>query len=111
MKMSLDLRHLACGGVSVINIFSFGMYDSRGRSHGNTVVVQCQWFMTLCMLPSSSESVDWNDRRSQECGLAIRNQASPSWLKHIKQFLLLFSAILKGQQSMLVDFCVGGYLT
>lgn len=26
VKMSLDPRHLACAGVSVINIFSFGMF-------------------------------------------------------------------------------------
>lgn len=110
MKMSLDTRHLACGGVSVINIFSFGMYDSRGGSHGNTVVVPCQGFITLCMLPVSSESVDWNDRKSQECGVATTNQSSPSWLRSIKLLLSPFSENLKGQQSMLVDFCVEGFL-
>lgn len=89
--MSLDPRHLACVGVSDINIFSFGMYDSRGGSHGNTIVVQCQWCMTLCMWPLSSESVDWKDKKSQECGAVIRNQASPSWLKRIKRLLSLFS--------------------
>lgn len=102
--MSLDPRHLACGGVSVINIFSFGIYDGRGGSHGNTVVVPCQWFITLCMLPVSSERVDWNDRNYLECGAAIRSQSSPSWLRSIKLLLSLFSENLKGQQTMLVDF-------
>lgn len=109
--MSFDPRHLACGCVSVINIFLFGTYDSQGGSLGNTVVVPWQWFITLCMLPVSSESVDWNDRESQECGIAIRNQSSPSRLRSIKLLLSLFSENLKGQQSVLVDFCVGGYLT
>ncbi len=71
----------------------------------------CQWFMALCMLPLSSKRVDWNDRKSQESGMAIRNQSSPSWLRSVELLLSLFSENLKGQQSVLVDFCVGGYLT
>lgn len=67
--------------------------------------------ITLCMLPMSSECVDWNDRKSQECVVAIRNQSSPSWLWSIKLLLSLFSEILKDQWSMLVDFCVERCLT
>ena len=109
--MSLDPEHLVCVGVSVINIFSFGMYEGRGGSHGNTVVLPCQWFITLCMLPVSSESVDWNDRKSQECGVAKGNQRSLPWLRDIKMLLSLFSENPKGQQSMLGDFFVERYLT
>lgn len=91
VKMSFDPGHLACSCVSVINILSFGIYDSRGGSHGNTVVVWlCQWLITLCMLPVPSESVDWNDRKSQECGAAIRNQSSPSWPRSIKLLVTIF---------------------
>lgn len=107
VKMNLDPRHLACGGVGVINIFSFGMYDSRGGSHGSTTAVPCQRFITLCMLPASCESVDWNDRGSQECVVAIRDQSSPQWLRNIKLLLSLFSEKLKGQQSMLEDLSWG----
>lgn len=81
--------------VSVLLIFSFGMYDSRRRSHGNTVVVPCQWFITLYMLPVSSESVDWTDRKSQEYGGAQRNQSCPSWLRGIKLLLSLVSNTLR----------------
>ncbi len=88
-----------------------GCMTAEGGSHGNTLVVPCQWFITLCMMPVSSESVDWKDRKSQECAVAIRNQNSPSWLRGIKLLLSLFSENLKGQRSALVDFCVGGYLT
>lgn len=85
---------------------------AEGDPNGNTVVVWlCQWFITLCMLPVPSESVDWNDRKSQECGAAISNQSSPSWPRSIKLLLSLFSENLKGQHRVLVDFCVRGYLT
>lgn len=47
------------------------MYDSREGPHGNTAVVTHHWFITLCMLGISSESVDWNDRKSQERVVAI----------------------------------------
>lgn len=108
MKMSLDPRHLACGGVSVINIFSFGMYDSRRGSHGNTVVFPCQWFITLYMLPVSSMSVDWTGRKSQGHGVAKRNQSVSVLARGIKLLLSLFSKHLKGQHSRCLH---QGYLT
>jgi len=107
--MSLDPRHLACVGVSVINIFSLWIDDSRRGSHGYTVVVPCQWCITRCMLSVSSESVDWNDRKSQEGDAAVRNHVplgseGSSCCRHYFHRTWRVSKVSG-------DFCIKGYCT
>lgn len=75
VKMSLDPRHLACGGVSVINIFSFGIYDTRGgipwiHSCGampvvyNTLHVAC--VIWKCWLEWQGKSRGWCSSKKSE---------------------------------------------
>lgn len=93
--------------VSLVLIYSlWGCMTAEGEAMETQLCC-----ITLCMLPMSSECVDWNDRESQECVVAIRNQSSPSWLWSIKLLLSLFWEVLKDQWSMLVDFCVERCLT
>lgn len=48
--MSLDPRHLACGGVIVFNKFLFRIDDSRGGSYEYTVEMLCQRCVSICIL-------------------------------------------------------------
>lgn len=114
MKMRFGRRHLACGCVRVINIFSFGIHDSR---RGDPMETQLRlpfwWFLAPSVSPVSCERVDWADRKSQERGAAARSQDGPSRLREEpRSFCRYFERSFRGQRrSMLVDFCVGGELT
>lgn len=92
VKMSFDPGHLACSYVSVINILSFGI-PQKGSS-GATPLVSNSLHVACAV---------W------KCWLEW--QEKPRWLRSMELLLSLFSENLQGQHRVLVDFCVGGYLT